>query len=223
MWYTDMHSNIIVYQKYLVTSIKVGCAIRTSVLSTTVERRMLTHVRSLPCNKCFNFFNLIFLSQNHQMPSDSQVLWADAVVIIYSICDFNSFEKAKDILENISRARSANYIPTLLLGNKTDLEHMRSVGVEDGHQVALEYNCQYYEVSAADNFVTINIAFQALLREAKLVQQQKSLMKRRRTSLVHVSKKLGAMFGGKKDYEFDKRRTSVELSPTTSKTSLNLS
>ena len=26
MWYTNMYSNIKVYQKYLVTSIKVGCA-----------------------------------------------------------------------------------------------------------------------------------------------------------------------------------------------------
>ena len=29
MWYTNMYSNIIVYQKYLVTSIKVGCATRS--------------------------------------------------------------------------------------------------------------------------------------------------------------------------------------------------
>lgn len=98
------------------------------------------------------------------------------------------------------------------MGNKTDLEHRRTVGVEEGHQVALEYNCQYYEVSAAENYVTINIAFQALLRDAKMNQQQKSMLKRRRTSLVNVSKKLGAMFSGKKDCaEFDKRRTSMDV------------
>lgn len=138
--------------------------------------------------------------------------WADAFVIVYSICDTCSFERAKSLLDTIGKVRSNSYIPVLLLGNKTDLEHRRTVGVEEGHQVALEYNCQYYEVSAAENYVTINIAFQALLRDAKMNQQQKSMLKRRRTSLVNVSKKLGAMFSGKKDCaEFDKRRTSMDV------------
>ncbi|XP_062611168.1 ras-related and estrogen-regulated growth inhibitor-like protein [Saccostrea cucullata] len=148
---------------------------------------------------------------NSSSPStETQLNWADAYVIVYSICDACSFERAKTLLESINKVRSNSYIPVLLLGNKTDLEHRRAVGVEDGHQVAIEYNCQYYEVSAAENYVTINIAFQALLREAKINQQQKSMLKRRRTSLVNVSKKLGAMFSGKKDCDFDKRRTSVD-------------
>ena len=153
-----------------------------------------------------------YFQNNSSSPSaDTQMSWADAYVIVYSICDACSFEKAKTLLENISKVRSNSYLPVLLLGNKTDLEHRRAVGVEEGHQAALEYNCQYYEVSAAENYVTINIAFQALLRDAKMNQQQKSLLKRRRTSLVNVSKKLGAMFSGKKDCEFDKRRTSMDV------------
>lgn len=150
---------------------------------------------------------------NGTSPSaETQMNWADAFVIVYSICDTCSFERAKSLLDTIGKVRSNSYIPVLLLGNKTDLEHRRTVGVEEGHQVALEYNCQYYEVSAAENYATINIAFQALLRDAKMNQQQKSMLKRRRTSLVNVSKKLGAMFSGKKDCaEFDKRRTSMDV------------
>ena len=34
MWYTNMYSNIKVYQKYLVTSIKVGCASRSLYASS---------------------------------------------------------------------------------------------------------------------------------------------------------------------------------------------
>ena len=34
MWYTNMYSNIIVNQKYLVTSIKVGCATRSLYASS---------------------------------------------------------------------------------------------------------------------------------------------------------------------------------------------
>lgn len=149
--------------------------------------------------------------QNVTKPAENQLSWADAFVIVYSMTDQSSFECAKCLLEKVNKVRSSNYIPTLLLGNKKDLEHRRVIGVDEGHQVALEYNCQYYEVSAADNYMTINIAFQALLRETKIVQQQKSLFKRRRSSLVTVSRKLGAMFG-KKESDFDKtRRTSCDI------------
>ena len=34
MWYTNMYSNIKVYQKYLVTSIKLGCATRSLYASS---------------------------------------------------------------------------------------------------------------------------------------------------------------------------------------------
>ena len=34
MWYTNMYSNIKVYQKYLEKSIKVGCATRSLYLSS---------------------------------------------------------------------------------------------------------------------------------------------------------------------------------------------
>lgn len=111
--------------------------------------------------------------------------------------------------------RTTSYVPILLLGNMTDLEHRREVGVEEGHEVALEYGCQYYEVSAAESSLSINIAFQAFMREAKIVQQQRAtLLKRRRSSLGSVSKKLGAMFGknnsSKDSSDSDKRRMSVE-------------
>lgn len=128
---------------------------------------------------------------------------------MYDVCERASFDQALKILDNLSKPRSSAYCPALLLGNKKDLDHRRVVGVEEGHQTALEYNCQFYEVSAADEFVTISIAFQALLRETKIIQQHKPLLKRRRSSLVNVSKKIGAMFG-KKDNELEKKRITCE-------------
>ena len=37
MWYTNMYSNIKVYQKYLVTSIKGGCATRSLYASSGLK------------------------------------------------------------------------------------------------------------------------------------------------------------------------------------------
>ncbi|KAK7108728.1 ras-related and estrogen-regulated growth inhibitor-like protein [Littorina saxatilis] len=126
---------------------------------------------------------------------ENRVTWADAFVIIYSICSRSSFSIARELILALSKARTSTYLPVLLLGNMRDLEHRREVGVEEGHELALEHGCQYYEVSAADSALSVSVAFQAFLREARIVQQQRAALKRRRSSLGSVSKKLGAMFG----------------------------
>ncbi|XP_076444837.1 ras-related and estrogen-regulated growth inhibitor-like protein isoform X2 [Babylonia areolata] len=139
---------------------------------------------------------------------ESRVSWADAFVVVYSICSRPSFRTARDLVHVLSKApraahpspssptSSSSSPPLLLLANMRDLEHRREVGVEEGHELALEYGCQYYEVSAADSALSVSIAFQAFLREARSVLQQRAAsLKRRRSSLGSVSKKLGAMFG----------------------------
>lgn len=109
--------------------------------------------------------------------------------------------------------KSPFIVPVLLLANKKDLEHRRQVGVDEGHEVALEFGCQFYEVSAADHFMHINIAYQAMLRDVKITQQQRStILRRRRSSLMTVSKKLGSIFG-KKEPETERKRPSCDMSP----------
>ncbi|ESP01069.1 hypothetical protein LOTGIDRAFT_151492 [Lottia gigantea] len=137
--------------------------------------------------------------------------WADGYIIIYSICDQTSFQAAKILLDTLNKSRASLFTPILLLGNMVDLEHRRTVGVEDGHKLALENGCLYYEVSAADSYISIAIAFKALIREAKAMQNQRpTINKRRRNSLVSMSKRLGAMFSKNKDSpESERRRSST--------------
>ena len=127
---------------------------------------------------------------------ESRVNWADAFVVVYSICSRRSFATARQLMLTLAKLRGAASPPLLLLGNMRDLEHRREVGVEEGHEAALEHGCLYYEVSAADSALSVSVAFHAFLREARIAQQQRAaLLKRRRSSLGSVSKKLGAMFG----------------------------
>lgn len=136
--------------------------------------------------------------------------WADAFVIVYSICDRSSFYWAKMLIDLIRRLPS--YLPILVIANKRDLECHRTVDIAEGHHLALQHGCQYYEVSAADSHVSINIAFHSLLREAKLVQQHRTpSLKRRKSSLISVSKKLGAMFGKitKDSHDVEKKRGTI--------------
>lgn len=71
----------------------------------------------------------------------------------------------------------------------------RQICVDDGQELSLQYSCQFYEVSAAENFAGVSLAFQSLLREARSVQLLKALPIRRKLGVNSVSKVLGNIFG----------------------------
>ncbi|XP_042903538.1 ras-related and estrogen-regulated growth inhibitor-like protein [Parasteatoda tepidariorum] len=138
--------------------------------------------------------------------------WADAFVVVYSVCDRSSFEKARKVLESVTLSKGALRAPAILLGNKRDLERGRQVAVDDGHEASLQYRCQFYEVSAAENFVGVSLAFQSLIREATAAQQLRTLPVRRKTGPA-LSKMIGMVFGRgeKKSSSFRKKRPSLSI------------
>uniref|UniRef100_A0A1Y1LJL4 small monomeric GTPase n=1 Tax=Photinus pyralis TaxID=7054 RepID=A0A1Y1LJL4_PHOPY len=123
------------------------------------------------------------------------IRWGEAFVIVYSVNDRHSFREARELLGQLSKLKLPSYYTSLLLGNKRDLDHCRQICVDDGHELSLQYGCQFYEVSAAENFAGVSLAFQSLLREAKSVQLLKSLPIRRKLGVNSVSKVLGNIFG----------------------------
>ncbi|KAK3762512.1 hypothetical protein RRG08_017234 [Elysia crispata] len=127
----------------------------------------------------------------HIHPVDeAKASWADAFVVVHSILSRESFILAKDLIQAIRNLRSSAFTPVLLLANMTDLDHRRQVMTAEGRE--------YFEVSAAED-VCVALAFRTFLHEVRLAQQQlrSSSLKRRRSSLATVSRRLGAMFGKK--------------------------
>lgn len=59
----------------------------------------------------------------------------DAYVIVYSITDKGSFEKASELRVQLRRARQTDNVPIILVGNKSDLVRSREVSV-DGKQAS---------------------------------------------------------------------------------------
>lgn len=53
----------------------------------------------------------------------------DAYLIVYSITDRASFEKASELRIQLRRARQKEDIPIILVGNKSDLVRCREVSV----------------------------------------------------------------------------------------------
>lgn len=137
------------------------------------------------------------------------IRWGDAFVVVYSICDKPSFSEAEDYLEQLTKLKLPSYYTTLLLGNKRDLDHARKVSVNEGHELSLKYSCQFYEVSAAESFAGVSLAFQSLLREAKSIQLLKALPIRRKLGVNSVSKVLGNIFG--KNSKDRKKRPSLSI------------
>lgn len=58
---------------------------------------------------------------------EEAVYWADACVVVYDITNRTSFMQASELLQKVQQLRSQ--ISVVLLGNKSDLEHLRQVNI----------------------------------------------------------------------------------------------
>ena len=76
------------------------------------------------------------------------ISYADAVVLVYSITDRESFENVKTLIESV-RSLNLNNIPIVVVGNKIDRNKKRQVSKIDGENLALDYDVKVFERSAA--------------------------------------------------------------------------
>ncbi|XP_076304461.1 ras-related and estrogen-regulated growth inhibitor-like protein isoform X1 [Tachypleus tridentatus] len=140
----------------------------------------------------------------------NKVDWADAFVVVYSTADRQSFHMAAESLRQIQELMVGRHASVILLGNKKDLEHVRQVGIDDGHEMSLHFQCQFYEVSAADTHVGVTLAFQSALRETLEFKSRRTLPIRQKLGAMTVSKMIGAVFG-KAIKNDKKKRPSLSL------------
>ncbi|ELU13399.1 hypothetical protein CAPTEDRAFT_172726 [Capitella teleta] len=107
--------------------------------------------------------------------SEDYLRWAGAIIVVYSITSRSSFAVAKSYLELISqfaRESSRPDIPVALVGNKVDLERYRTVSRHAGQELAAEYDCHFYETSAAEDYGSVEVVFHELIKDiARLTDQ----------------------------------------------------
>jgi len=78
--------------------------------------------------------------------------------------------------------------PVALLANKNDLEHLRTVDKIEGITASLQYGCQFYELSVAENSPEVYQSFQTIINTLIGQHQLMSQPSKRKFS---VSKMLG--------------------------------
>ncbi|XP_037539594.1 si:dkeyp-59c12.1, partial [Nematolebias whitei] len=127
-------------------------------------------------------------------PCHKKVQWADGFVLVYSICDRASFNAVSKLVQSIKSTKDflgEDKVPIVIVGNKRDLHHRRTVLSEEGRLLALNTNCLFYEVSAAENYHSVLTVFHGLverMRDAKLTNTKRPLR------LKGIVKSMSAVF-----------------------------
>jgi small GTP-binding protein len=91
-------------------------------------------------------------------------------LLVYDVTSRQSFRVVQHIYDKICNAflgdTTNRFIPIVLVGNKCDLDHDRSVSCEEGRQLAQEWQCAFVEVSAKHD-ENIKAAFHQLLQQVQ--------------------------------------------------------
>ena len=105
---------------------------------------------------------LIFIIPLFPQPdytSQKNLVSADAFLIVYSITDVESFQSARLLNQQIQEHSKACDRPTVLVGNKTDIEDQRAVTRKEGRLLAWQFSSRFHELSAAKGYSHITNVF----------------------------------------------------------------
>lgn len=94
--------------------------------------------------------------------STDRIRGSSGCVICYDITSRESFEEAKKHLKIVQDSYPRNIV-VMLVGNKSDLRHLREVAPEEGQQFADDNGLLFTETSALDN-TNVRLAFETLAR-----------------------------------------------------------
>ncbi|XP_047202605.1 GTP-binding protein REM 1 [Girardinichthys multiradiatus] len=101
-----------------------------------------------------------------------------AYVIVYSVTDRSSFDSAAELRITLRRARQAENLPIILVGNKSDLVRAREVAVEEGRACAVVFDCKFIETSASLQH-NVSELFEGVVRQIRLRQDSTEVTKHR--------------------------------------------
>ncbi|KAM4690600.1 LOW QUALITY PROTEIN: ras-related and estrogen-regulated growth inhibitor-like protein [Rhinophrynus dorsalis] len=124
--------------------------------------------------------------------SEDQLRWADGFILVYSICDRDSFSVVRQQLQRIRQLKKRHgTAPVIIVGNKRDLQHRREVSSEEGRLLALSSDCGFFEISAAETYHGSLVVFHQLL---ETVRENRSSIKKN-TGIKGIVRSMSAVFG----------------------------
>uniref|UniRef100_A0A8K9Y1W9 small monomeric GTPase n=1 Tax=Oncorhynchus mykiss TaxID=8022 RepID=A0A8K9Y1W9_ONCMY len=119
-----------------------------------------------------------------------QVRVANGFVLVYRICDRASFNSVTKLMKSIKDFQGMVKVPMVIVDNKRDLNHMRTVLSEEGRMLTLTIDCQFYEVSDAENYHSVLMVFHGLIDR---IWESKSAIKKP-AGIKGIVKSMSAVF-----------------------------
>jgi len=98
---------------------------------------------------------------------------AVGALLVYDISKHQTYDNVTRWLKELRDHADANIV-IMLVGNKSDLRHLRAVPTEEAKQFASENNLSFIETSALDAS-NVELAFQNILTEIYRIVSQKAL------------------------------------------------
>jgi GTPase KRas protein len=99
----------------------------------------------------------------------------EGFLLVYSITSRDSFEEIDTFHQQILRVKDLDAYPTVVVGNKCDLEFERRVGNSEGRELARHLGCKFIETSAKLR-LNVDEAFATLVREVRKFNRGKTQM-----------------------------------------------
>ncbi|KAI1138946.1 rheb small monomeric GTPase RhbA [Hypoxylon sp. FL0543] len=91
-------------------------------------------------------------------------------MLVYSVSSLPSFEMVRVIREKILNHLGTDWVPIVIVGNKSDLRpEQRQVSQDDGKKLSEEFNCAWTEASARYN-ENVAKAFELLIAQVEKAQ-----------------------------------------------------
>jgi len=98
---------------------------------------------------------------------------AVGALLVYDISKHQSYENVGRWLKELRDHADANIV-IMLVGNKSDLRHLRAVATEDAKQFVAENGLMFIETSALDSS-NVELAFQKILTEIYRIVSNKDM------------------------------------------------
>ncbi|CCJ29920.1 unnamed protein product, partial [Pneumocystis jirovecii] len=132
------------------------------------------------------FIKSHFCIEEYVALRDQWIKNGDGFLLVYSVSSRSTFDRIKRFRDQIVQTKNTQFIPLMLVGNKSDKIYDREVSFQEGQSLAHLYGCQFVETSAKSS-VNVEFAFYNLIKAIRNLKMNKDrvVLKKERKNIIN--------------------------------------